>query len=85
MQIRLGSCITEDGYHYFKYQSFLTHLGNDWKISKEKIGQKLKERFNVEFNQTLKIDGKSEKVCRLKQLHIDKIEYKPVERKGSNY
>jgi hypothetical protein len=24
-------------------------------------------------------------VCRLKQLHIDKIEYKPVERKESNY
>ena len=24
-------------YHYFQYQSFLTHLGSDWKISKEKI------------------------------------------------
>jgi hypothetical protein len=25
------------------------------------------------------------KVCRVKQLHIDKIEYKPVDRKKSNY
>ena len=85
IQIRLGSCLTEEGFHFFKYQSFLTHLGNDWKISKEKIGQKLKERFKVEFNYSLKVDGKVEKVCKLKQLHIDKIEYKPVERKGSNY
>ncbi len=30
-------------------------------------------------------DGKVIKVCRVKQLHIDKIEYKPVERKESNY
>ena len=85
IQIRLGSCLTEEGFHFFKYQSFLTHLGNDWKISKEKIGQKLKERFKVEFNYSLKVEGKVEKVCKLKQLHIDKIEYKPVERKGSNY
>jgi len=39
----------------------------------------------VEFNHSLNVDGKTVKVCRVKQLHIDKIEYKPVERKGSNY
>jgi len=85
MQIRLGSCLTEEGHHYFKYQSFISHLGNDWKISKEKIGYKLREKFKVEFNFSLRIEGKIEKVCKLKQLHVDKIEYKPVERKGSNY
>ena len=85
IQIRLGSCLTEEGFHFFKYQAFLTHLGSDWKISKEKIGQKLKEIFKVEFNYSLKVDGKVEKVCKVKQLHVDKIEYKPVERKGSNY
>ena len=85
MQIRLGSCLTEHGYHYFQYQSFLTHLGSDWKISKEKIGQKLKEKFNVEFNYSLKVDGKTIKVCRLEQLHVDKIEYKPTDRKADNY
>ena len=81
----LGSCLTEDGHHYFKYQSFISHLGSDWKISKEKIGHKLKEKFKVEFNYSLKIENKVEKVCKLKQLHVDKIEYKPVERKDSNY
>ena len=55
------------------------------KISKEKIGHKLKEKFKVEFNYSLKIENKVEKVCKLKQLHVDKIEYKPVERKDSNY
>tara|TARA_R110000824_G_scaffold55671_2_gene153229 strand:+ start:1613 stop:3181 length:1569 start_codon:yes stop_codon:yes gene_type:complete len=85
IQIRLGSCLTEEGYHYFRYQSFISHLGNDWKISKEKIGHKLREKFNVEFNCSLRVEEKIEKVCRLKQLHIDKIEYKPVERKKSNY
>jgi len=85
IQIRLGSCLTEDGHHYFKYQSFISHLGSDWKISKEKIGHKLKEKFKVEFNYSLKIENKVEKVCKLKQLHVDKIEYKPVERKDSNY
>ena len=85
MQIRLGSCLTENGYHYFQYQSFLTHLGSDWKISKEKIGQKLKEKFNVEFNYSLKVDGKTIKVCRLEQLHVDKIEYRPTDRKADNY
>ena len=86
IHIRLGSCLTEEGYHYFRYQSFISHLGNDWKISKEKIGHKLREKFNVEFNCSLRVGKeKIEKVCRLKQLHIDKIEYKPVERKKSNY
>jgi len=31
------------------------------------------------------VDGKTLKVCKVKQLHIDKIEYKPVERKKTNY
>ena len=47
--------------------------------------QKLKDKCEVEFNHSLNVDGKTMKVCRVKQLHIDKIEYKPVERKESNY
>ena len=34
---------------------------------------------------SLKIENKVEKVCRLEQLHVDKIEYKPAKRKESNY
>ena len=32
-----------------------------------------------------KVDGKTIKVCRLEQLHVDKIEYKPTDRKADNY
>ena len=55
------------------------------KIPEERIAQKLKDKCDVEFNHSLNVDGKTIKVCRVKQLHIDKIEYKPVERKQSNY
>ena len=33
----------------------------------------------------LNIDGKTEKVCRVKQLETKQIAYKTTERKGSNY
>jgi len=84
-QIHNGSCYTEDGYHYFRFNSFIEHLGNGWKIPEEKIAQKLKDKCNVEFDHSLNVDGKTLKVCKVVQLHVDKIEYKPVERKGSNY
>ena len=85
IQINSGSCLTEEGYHLFRFNSFLDHLGSNWKIPEERIAQKLKDKCQVEFNHSLNVDGKTIKVCRLKQLHIDKIEYKPVERKESNY
>ena len=85
IQINSGSCLTEDGHHYFKFTSFIDHLGASWKIPEERIAQKLKDKCDVEFNHSLNVDGKTMKVCRVKQLHIDKIEYKPVERKESNY
>ncbi len=55
------------------------------KAEEEGIAQKLKDKCGVEFSHSLNVDGKTIKVCRVKQLHIDKIEYKPVERKESNY
>ena len=85
IQIKNGSCWTENGFHWFQWKSFLSHLGNGWKTPHEKIAQKLKEKCKVEFNQYLKIEGKSTSLCKVKQLHIDKIEYKPVDKKGSNY
>ena len=60
-------------------------MGNGWKIPEEKIAQKLKDKCNVEFDHSLNVDGKTLKVCKVVQLHVDKIEYKPVERKESNY
>ena len=47
--------------------------------------QKLKEKCDVKFGHYIKIEGKAVSVCKVKQLHIDKIEYKPVDKKGSNY
>ena len=85
IQINSGSCLTEVGHHFFRFNSFIDHLGSSWKIPEERIAQKLKDKCKVEFNHSLNVDGKTIKVCRLKQLHIDKIEYKPVERKESNY
>ena len=84
-QIHNGSCYTEEGYHYFRFNSFIEHLGNGWKIPEEKIAQKLKDKCNVEFDHSLNVDGKTLKVCKVVQLHVDKIEYKPVARKESNY
>ena len=84
-QIHNGSCFTEEGFHYFRFTSFIEHLGNGWKIPEEKIAQKLKDRSKVEFDHSLNVDGKTLKVCKVVQLHVDKIEYKPVDRKGANY
>ena len=81
IQINSGSCLTEDGHHYFKFTSFKDNLGASWKIPEERIAQKLKDKCEVEFNHSLNVDGKTIKVCRVKQLHIDKIEYKPVDRR----
>ena len=85
IQIKNGSCFKEDGFHYFKFKSFIEHLGSGWKIDHQKIAQKLKDKCNVIFNKSFNIEGKTEKVCMVTQLHVDKIEYKPTERKGSNY
>ena len=85
IQIKNGSCFKEDGFHYFKFKSFIEHLGSGWKIDQQKIAQKLKDKCNVIFNKSFNIEGKTEKVCMVAQLHVDKIEYKPTERKGSNY
>ena len=84
-QLNLGSCLTEEGFHYFRFNSFIEHLGNGWKIPEEKIAQKLKDRCFVEFDHSLNVDGKTLKVCKVAQLHADKKDHKPVERKESNY
>jgi len=85
LMIRTGGCFTEEGHHYFKFTSFITHLGPGWKIPQEKIGQKLKDNCKVEFNHSFNIDGKTEKVCRVKQLETKQITHQVSERKGSNY
>ena len=85
IQIKNGSCWTENGFHYFQWRSFLSHLGNGWKTPHEKIAQILKEKCDVKFGHYIKIEGKAVSVCKVKQLHIDKIEYKPVTKKESNY
>ena len=36
-QIHNGSCFTEEGYHYFRFNSFIEHLGTGWKIPEEKL------------------------------------------------
>ena len=38
-QIHNGSCFTEEGYHYFRFNSFIEHLGTGWKIPEEKINE----------------------------------------------
>jgi len=45
----------------------------------------LEDKCKVEFNHSFNIDGKTEKVCRVKQLETKQITYKTTERKGSNY
>jgi hypothetical protein len=85
VQIHNGSCFTEEGFHYFKFTSFIDHLGNGWNIPQDKIAQKLTDKCKVIFNLSFNVEGKTLKVCKVAQLHVDKIEYKPVERKGDNY
>jgi len=84
-QIATGACLTEEGFHFFRFQSFIDHLGNSWKIPEEKIAQKLKDRCKVEFNVSLNVDGKTVKVCKVKQLEIKQIEHKVTERTKGNY
>ena len=84
-QIATGACLTEEGFHYFKWNSFLDHLGNSWKIPEDKIAQKLKDRCKVEFNVSLNVEGKTIKVCKVKQLEIKQIEHKVTERTKDNY
>ena len=84
-QIVTGSCLTDEGFHYFRFNSFIEHLGNSWKIPEEKIAQKLKDRCGVEFNVSLNIQGKTLKVCKIKQIEIKQIEHKVTERTKSNY
>ena len=76
---------TDEGFHYFRFNSFIEHLGNSWKIPEEKIAQKLKDRCGVEFNVSLNIQGKTLKVCKVKQLEIKQIEHKVTERTKNNY
>jgi len=84
-QVNVGSCLTEEGWHYFRYQGFLDHLGSGWKIPEERIAEKLTKKCGVEFSHSLNVEGKTLKVCRLKQLHTPKIEYKPSKKTESNY
>tara|TARA_R100001129_G_scaffold15803_2_gene10365 strand:- start:1571 stop:3139 length:1569 start_codon:yes stop_codon:yes gene_type:complete len=84
-QIATGACLTEEGFHFFRFQSFIDHLGNSWKIPEEKIAQKLKDRCKVEFNVSLNVDGKTVKVCKVKQLEIKQIEHKVTEKAKNNY
>ena len=85
LAIRTGGCFTEEGHHYFKFTSFMTHLGSGWKIDQQKIAHKLEYKCNVEFNHSFNIEGTTEKVCRIKQLETKQITHKVAERKGSNY
>ena len=84
-QLNSGACLTEKGYHYFRFESFLEYLPNTWKIPEEKIATKLKEKCEVMFDESINVDGKTLKVCSIKQMHVDKITYQPVERTNDNY
>ena len=85
IQLKNGACLTEEGHHYFKFQSFITHLGNGWKIDQQKIAQKLKDKCKVEFGHSFNVEGKTEKVCKVKQLETKQIAYKVTTTKESNY
>jgi hypothetical protein len=84
-QINSGACLTEEAHHFFRFESFIEHLGTNWKIPEERIAQKLKEKCSVEFGHSLNIDGKTLKVCRVSQLHYKRIEHKLTDREKSNY
>ena len=85
IQIRSGSCYTDKGFHFFKFQSFYDSLGNRWKFSEEETAYIMKKEFGAIFNHSFNIDGKTEKVIKIKQLHVDQIEYKPIKREGDNF
>ena len=86
IQIRSGSCYTDKGFHYFKFQPFYDSLGNRWKISEEETSYIMQKEFGALFNFSYHIENsQTERVVRLKQLHVDQIEYKPVERKGDHF
>ena len=85
IQIRSGSCYTDKGFHFFKFQSFYDSLGNRWKFSEEETAYIMKKEFGAIFNHSFNIDGKTEKVIKIKQLHVDQIEYNPIKREEDNF
>jgi len=80
-----GSCFTEGGFHYFRWDSFIEHLGSGWNIPGEKMATILRDKCHVKFNHSFNVESKTLKVCKVAQLHTDLIEHKPVERKKTNY
>ena len=72
-------------YSRYSVNTLFRDLAKDKGIDLIPIAQKLKDKCKVEFGHSFNIDGKTEKVCKVKQLETKQITYKTTERKGSNY
>lgn len=84
-EIRGGMCWTEDGYHYFLFPSFFETLPSRWKENLKDTGIILKNDYAAEFNHPYNIKTGTIRCVKLKQLHIDQLEYKPTEKKEDNF
>ena len=83
--IRGGLCWTEEGYHYFLFSSFFETLPTRWKASTKDTGIILKKDYEAEFGHPYNIGTGTIRCVKLKQLHIDQIEYHPTEKKKGNF
>ena len=81
-EIRGGLCWTEGGYHHFLWTAFLETLPTRWHLTPNDTSIILKKDYKAEFGHSYNI-GKSQTIrcVRLKQLHIDQLEYHPTEKK----
>ena len=84
-EIRGGLCWTENGYHYFLFSSFFETLPTRWKASSKDTGIILKKYYEAEFGHPYNIGTGTIRCVKLKQLHIDQIEYQSTEKKKDNY
>ena len=80
-EIRGGLCWTEGGYHYFLFSSFFETLPTRWKASSKDTGIILKKYYDAEFGHSYNIGITTIRCVKLKQLHIDQIEWQPKEKK----
>ena len=78
-------CWTEEGYHYFLFPSFFETLPSRWKENLKDTGIILKNDYAAEFNHPYNIKTGTIRCVKLKQLHIDQLEYKPTEKKEDNF
>ena len=67
------------------FPSFFETLPTRWKASSKDTGIILKKYYAAEFGHSYNIGTGTIRCVKLKQLHIDQIEYQPTDKKKDDY